>query len=267
MKTAFITRDSAVRTPAPPATRPDDAGTTVRLRVLGATDLRDQTGRELRALVAQPKRLGLLALLASADPHRPFWRKDTILAMLWPDFSQRRARAALRASVYQLRRVLGSGIVMARGTEEIGLEWTRVEADVAQFRIACRTKDWEPVLELYRGPFLDGFYLSDAPEFERWIDRQRAYFKSEAVSAAWALVGRYEQSEPQLALRLARQALVLEPDDELGVRRLLSLQDRLGDRAGAWHVFNDLHRRMRDDLGIDPSPETVALMAAIRSRS
>jgi DNA-binding SARP family transcriptional activator len=99
------------------------------------------------------------------------------------------------------------------------------------------------------------------------VDSQRECYKADAVKAAWALAARHEHTDPHLALQFARQALVLEPDDELGVRRLLSLQDRLGDHAGAWRVFDTLLRRMRTEFGLGPSPETLALMAAIRRRS
>ena len=33
---------------------------------------------------------------------------------------------------------------------------------------------WANAAALYDGPFLDGFYLTGAPEFERWVEAERA---------------------------------------------------------------------------------------------
>ena len=45
----------------------------------------------------------------------------------------------------------------------------------------------ERAVATYGGPFLDGFYLSDAPEFERWVERERRRLEMEAIAAAWYL--------------------------------------------------------------------------------
>jgi DNA-binding SARP family transcriptional activator len=42
--------------------------------------------------------------------------------------------------------------------------------------------------------------------------------------------------------------------------------DRLGDRAGAVKLYEDFAARLRADLDIEPSAETVTLVNAIRSR-
>jgi DNA-binding SARP family transcriptional activator len=58
----------------------------------------------------------------------------------------------------------------------------------------------------------------------------------------------------------------LAPDDEAGVRRLMRILDRRGDRAGALSVYDVFRRRLAADYGATPSPETDALLATIRSR-
>ena len=41
----------------------------------------------------------------------------------------------------------------------------------------CSTKSpkdtLRPAADLYRGPFLDGFYLPDSPEFDGWVGQER----------------------------------------------------------------------------------------------
>ncbi|HEU4829434.1 MAG TPA: tetratricopeptide repeat protein, partial [Gemmatimonadales bacterium] len=65
---------------------------------------------------------------------------------------------------------------------------------------------------------------------------------------------------------LARRALALAPDDEGEVRNLIKLLGRLGDRAGAVQAYEDFARRLRVDFEVEPAPETLATIEAIRTR-
>ena len=73
----------------------------IELHTLGALDLRAVDGQEVRAVLQQPKRLALLAYLA-ADAPRRFHRRDSLLALFWPDLDQGHARAALRRALHFL---------------------------------------------------------------------------------------------------------------------------------------------------------------------
>ncbi|HVD33509.1 MAG TPA: hypothetical protein VNC19_08030, partial [Gemmatimonadales bacterium] len=65
----------------------------IQFHTLGRLDLRGPDGVELRSVLQQPKRLGLLAYLAVATPRR-FHRRDTLLGLFWPELDQEHARAA-----------------------------------------------------------------------------------------------------------------------------------------------------------------------------
>jgi DNA-binding SARP family transcriptional activator len=71
----------------------------IRFRILGGLDLRDHDGHELRAILAQPRRLGLLAYIAIAGRHG-FARRDQTLALFWPEQDSEHARAALNRALY-----------------------------------------------------------------------------------------------------------------------------------------------------------------------
>src|SRR6266480_4656233 len=92
--------------------------TAIQFRTLGTLDLRTFDGRELHSLLAQPKRVGLLAYLCVATP-RGFHRRDKLLGIFWPNADQGHARTSLRNSVHVLRRSLGENAVVSRGDEEI----------------------------------------------------------------------------------------------------------------------------------------------------
>src|SRR6266704_6192180 len=109
----------------------------IEFRMLGTLNLTGPGGRELRILLAQPRRLALLAYLAAATP-QGFHRRDSLLALFWPELDQSHARAALRQALHVVRDALGGDAVTSRGDEEIGLDFAQVSCDVAAFERALR---------------------------------------------------------------------------------------------------------------------------------
>src|SRR3954466_4533520 len=104
----------------------------MEFRTLGTLDLRAPDGRELFSLLAQPKRIALLAYLCIAEP-RGYHRRDTLFGLFWPDSDQEHARSSLRKTIHVLRRALGEGTILARGDEEVAVDFQRIHCDVASF--------------------------------------------------------------------------------------------------------------------------------------
>src|SRR3989475_1533496 len=59
----------------------------VEFRILGALNLLGADGHELKSVLAQPKRVALLAYLAAATPRR-LHRRDSLLALFWPELDR-----------------------------------------------------------------------------------------------------------------------------------------------------------------------------------
>src|SRR5206468_280548 len=68
------------------------------------------------------------------------------------------------------------------------------------------------------------------------------------------------------ALEWARRAAQLAPQEEGPLRRLVTLLDRLGDRAGAVAAYEEFAKRLGADLETEPAAETKALLSAVRAR-
>jgi serine/threonine-protein kinase len=233
--------------------------------MLGAVDLRGAEDRQLHTVLAQPKRLALLAYLAAATP-RAFHSRDTLLALLWPDLNQEHARAALRQALYVLRGALGDSVLVTCGDAVIDLDHSRLWCDVTAFDRAIDAGNRAEALTLYGGELLAGFHVSAAPEFERWLDGERTRLATRAATAAWALTDSEERRGNLIgALEWARRLLSLDRDDERALRRVISLLDQLGDRMAALRAYRDFARRIAAEYGMRPAPETAALISAIRS--
>ncbi|HJR35214.1 MAG TPA: hypothetical protein VJ817_09720, partial [Gemmatimonadales bacterium] len=122
----------------------------LELRLLGGLDLRDDEGRTRNAVLAQPKRLALLAYLGLA-PAPGFCRRDVVAALLWPEQDQEHARGSLRQALRFLRRELGDRVIQNRGEEEIGLDRSLIWCDAAEFQRALAAGETAEAARLYRG--------------------------------------------------------------------------------------------------------------------
>lgn len=237
----------------------------IRLQTLGALRL-EAAGDEASGVLAQPKRVALLAYLALARP-RGAHRRDTLLAMFWPELDEARGRHALSQSLHFLRRSLGADAIVGHG-EDVTVNRALVTADVLQFEEAVANGSVEDALTVYEGDFLAGFHVSEAPEFERWADGERARLRGAAIDAA------HRSAEHAIASGKARdavgwtsRAVELDPTNERAIRRLMRAHDAAGDRARALRDYMEFVTRMREELDAEPSPETQQLAAAIRARS
>ncbi len=234
----------------------------LQLHTLGTLDLRADAEADCAAVLAQPKRLALLIYLAAASPRR-FHRRDSLLALFWPELDESHARAALRRTLYFLRNALGADAIVGRGDDEIGAS-DALWCDAAEFEAALARGDLGRALEVYRGEFLAGFHVAGAPDYQDWLDRERTRFRDLAADAARKLaedaasLDRHDES-----VRWTRRALLLDPHDEVALRRLMTMLDAAGDRAAALRAYDEFARRLMAELDLEPSGETREIRAVI----
>lgn len=228
------------------------------LKLLGTAKL-ESAGQPVRGRASHRRRLGLLALLA-VPPARSSTR-ERLVAVLWPDSAPDAGRHLLAESLYVLRRELGEGAIQAAG-EDLALSSELVRCDAVEFELAVARGDLADAVALYGGPFLDGWYVEDAPDFERWAaverDRlERLYVRAVEELAAGAPV---EES-----VRWWRQLWTCDP---LSSRYTLGLMRALiaaGEPAAAFRTGEAHINLVRGDLGVQPHPEVLSEMEMLRT--
>jgi len=237
----------------------------IELRTFGALDLRDGDGLPLHAVLVQPKRMAILAYLAVAPP-QCYHRRDTLLALFWPEHDAAHARMALRQALHGLRQALGEGVLRTRGDVEVSLDPARLRCDVAAFERALDAGDPEGAVGLYSGPFLRGFFIDAAPEFERWVETERTRLDHRCGTALEELATSAEQrgdvtGAVQWWSRLAEHA----PHTARVALRLMRALDAAGDRAAAIRHADQHASLLRRDLDAGPDAEVEALAAQLRA--
>jgi DNA-binding SARP family transcriptional activator len=236
----------------------------VTLRLLGGASLEGPDG-PVTGRAALRHRLALLALLAVEHP-RPLSR-DKLLAYLWPESGAAEARHQLRSSLYILRSALGEDAVLSTG-DDLRLNPDRLTCDIWEFETALVRNGLEQAVAIYHGPFLSGFHLSEAEEFEHWADGQRS-----------RLAGQYHQALERLAERDTQRGNPLEAvkwwarlagEDPYNSRialRYMRALEATGDRAEAIRHASAHTELLRADLDAAPDAEVVALAERLRLES
>lgn len=203
-----------------------------------------------------PRRNALLALLAVGGARGV--SRDRLLLYLWPDATDDRARHSLSQTVYSINRQLGE-VISARGTE-VRLD-PAVSSDVGELLAAHQAGDAAAVVRLYQGPFLDGFALSDAAEFEDWSSGERRRLELIACEAMEGLAAA-DPTGPEAAALWRRLAAM----DPLATRYAIALARataRAGDPGAAIKQLRLHQQFLRAETGAPPPAELTMLLAEL----
>lgn len=211
----------------------------------------------LHGTTVQRRRLALLALLAAAPAQGK--TRDKIAALLWPESSEPEARHALRQLLSLVRRDLGEDAVLS-GSPELRLNPARISSDLHEFEAAVASRELERAATLYVGPFLDGFFLNGAGEFERWVEEERARLAHLAGTVLETVAEAATQRGDVLAaINWWRRLASL---DRLSSRVALKLMQALvaaGDRTAALQHARVHAALLRAELDVEPDGEIQAL--------
>src|SRR6185503_15330081 len=155
----------------------------LRLRTLGGLTIEDRNG-PLAGAIARKRSLALLALVGLGSEQGV--SRDRVLAFLWPESDTDRARNNLKQTMFQLRQELHEDVFL-RGPGALRLNPETLSVDACDFQAALDRSNPTTAVTLYRGPFLDGFYLPGLAEFERWAESERARLAQRYAGALEAL--------------------------------------------------------------------------------
>ena len=211
----------------------------VVLRLARDMQLRPRAGTALPLAARDAIMLAWLALEGPTPRHR-------LAQLLWPESDSSAAHNALRQRIFKLHKLAGDEIVVGRLTLSLA---SFVDHDLGQ----------------------DSDVLGDADhrftgEIAAWLEQRRQH-RRQAVRLSLterfglAVAGR----DPAAALALAADLLALDPLSEVAHRRVMRTHYVAGERAAALLAFDHCERVLKDEAGVRPSAETLALLQTIES--
>ncbi|HEU4566238.1 MAG TPA: tetratricopeptide repeat protein [Gemmatimonadaceae bacterium] len=232
-----------------------------RLQLFGGISIQTEQG-PLTGRAVQRRRLALLALLAAARGRGV--SRDRLIAHLWPAADAENGRRFLSDSVYRINQALGGDVIVAAG-DDLRLAEQRLPSDLADFESALARGEHEEAVGVYGGPLLDGFHLSDAPEFERWVDGERDRLARAYADALEALAERAERAESHAAAAgWWRRLAVHDPYSSRIALRLMQALAAAGDRGAAIQHARVHEALLRADLEVEPDPAVRTLTEQLR---
>ena len=209
-------------------------------------------GEPISGRAAQRRRIAVLALLARA-PRRTLTR-ERVLAYLWPEHSPDAARRLLSEAVYVLRRDLGEQVIAAVG-DELTLD-RAVGCDVDDFLAAADRGDHARAVECYAGPFLDAWFVRDAPEFDRWMEAERVELAAAHVKSLRCLNEQREAAGDWLAAADGWQKIVRrDPYGSTAVLKAARALVAAGETAAALNTLKAHRELLGSDLGVEPDKD------------
>ena len=233
----------------------------IRLRLLGGASL-ERDGTAIKGKASQRRRLAVLAILAVLR-ERSIGR-ERILALLWPEQNDEGGRRLLSEALYVLRKELGDETFRAAG-DAVGVNPAQFSCDLWEFEEALSAGDLTRAVEAYGGPLLDGFFVSDAEGFEKWVDGERDRIQRSYLRALEQLALQCEAAEEFDAA--AQWWLRLLTADQTSTRialRAMHALEVVGDVGSAIRHAERHVEVLRDEIGAEPPPEFLRELTRLK---
>ena len=223
-----------------------------RVTLLG--DFRLQLADRSVELGASCRRVVALVCLRGAVP------RARVAGTLWPSVTDARAGANLRTALWRVSLAAPQVLRVEHGWVEQG---PSVTVDVQELTRHALAVD-EPDDEVATLPRLaDADLLPDWDD--EWVAEDRERVRQLRLHLLEALARRLAaQSRFAAAVNLALSALRADPLRESAHRTVIAVHLAEGNVAEARRAYSACRRLLRRELGIEPSPATVSLVARLR---
>jgi DNA-binding SARP family transcriptional activator len=231
------------------------------LKVLGGAAL-ERAGVPVTGRAVHRRRLALLALLAAARGRMV--RRERIIGYLWPEHPGDAARHLLSESLYIVRKTVGDDTFVSAG-DELALDPAVVRSDLGDFLAALDADDPEGAVAAYGGPFLDGFAVDDAPEFERWAEEERDRLARAYARALEQLaVAREAEGDHRGAAEWWKRLARHDPFSSRIALRTMQALEAGGERAAAIRHAAAHASLMRAEMEAEPDAAVEQLASRLR---
>ncbi len=236
---------------------------TLEIRLLGTPEVR-LNGETVTAFRSSKAQALFYYLATSRRSHT----RSALAALLWEEWDESGARVNLNKTLSNLRKIAGDFLTIERQSVRFCNDGCLL--DVAAFEhgtLPGATLDaLSASLDLYRGDFLEGFHVNDAPNFESWLMAERSHWREAAILGLQTLAQHHTATgDLRAAIGNVRRILLMEPWREEAHRQLMRLLARTGQRSAALAQYETCKQALADELAVDPDGETTELYFQIRA--
>jgi DNA-binding SARP family transcriptional activator/TolB-like protein len=209
----------------------------------------------------------MLAYLALKTSHCE--TREVLLDLLWPDRFKEQAQASLRQVLFELRAipVVGPGLVETTRTG-VALGPAIMDCDVWRFESLAKQGDLahaELMLELYRGPLLDGASAGSEP-FGQWLAIQSSHLEAKVEGAVLrATADPIDSGSSARAIQALSRLVERLPMSCQAVSRVMQIEAASGRIPQALLHYERYSRRLRLEFNEESPPELHQVYIALKS--
>ena len=201
-------------------------------------------------------------------------RRDFLADLLWQSSSTKQSLTNLRTVLSRLRKLVGDELSITRTT--VGLKPENLQqvdsvlllntlSQTKTIKNSEQAKQIDAALQTYQGEFLADFHLPETPQFNQWVAETREHIRRE-VAVAYSHLAHFLETENQLreGIQIVRRWLTVDGLNEAAHALLIQLLLDVGSPSLAIAHYEQLVTLLKDELGIAPSAETMALVSRAR---
>jgi DNA-binding SARP family transcriptional activator len=198
--------------------------------------------------------------------------RESLASILWADCSTENSKQYLRKALWQLQRAFPKVGMSAESILKANSQWVAVNpradiwVDVAEFERLCSgdpnpsrsagkscQEALEAAADLYRGELLEGWY-------QEWCLYDRERLQNMYLMLLDKVVAlSHANHEYEKGVEYATRILKCDRARESAHQHLMRLRYQAGDRAGALRQYESCAAALKEELGVQPSEQTLEL--------
>lgn len=247
-----------------------------RIKVYFLGGVRILYGKRVMSGFATQKVLGLFCYLL--DHHKQPLGRDKLMTLFWGESPESQARYNLRYALWNIRKLFKKSvgdpdpILSTRTTCQIHPDF-KLDSDTEIFSNALKTPSGpsrlaslQKAVDLYKGPFLEGFTIKNLPEWEEWLYHRREGLHEEYLRAIVELGNIYlEQQQANKAVTTFLNALTaagyLEPAHQ-GLIQAYAQQGRFSAAMRQYAIYTEAMKR---EFNAPPSSQITELVETMKA--
>ncbi len=249
------------------------------IQVLGGLSIMDGSG-ELIELSSRKAEAIVIYLLFS---EKTSVEREEMATLLWADMPESNALTNLRVTLANIKKQCGDLLLVTRRrisihpeavieTDRTALEETmnataangldKKELPLEQARILAEKT------ALYRGDFLQGFFVRNAIAFEDWAAYERETLRRQMIDALQMLIHTFKKNHMlREGIAAANQLLFIDSFNDAAYQWLIELYALNGERDKALETYEKYYTFLAEEIGVEPTDEVIALAEAVRDGS
>ncbi len=226
------------------------------------------------------KAFGLLCYLAMNSDK--VLNREKLVELFWGNSDSEAAKYNLRYTLWTLRRIFKNEkaqdiIINVKNGCKISEAYkiitdvslldnllTNIEKDEKYYRNITLEK----IHSIYKGEFLEGFYLKNCPEFNDWVFYEREACQRKYISLLSGFSIYLKQNNlPEKCIDVYEEMIRMNPLQEDLYLNLIRLYIQLGDRNAALTHYEKCCKVLREELNIGPMQELQKVYQQIKNGS